>query len=336
METEGIQVQVKENQEKETIVSRDLEDAKQASEGIREKYDALDTYLAELEEAISKAGNEKNKSNMEMGSLEGRINVLKEQINTEQMNAEHIAGRMRAIDSEIQMKMAQAATYEEERSVIADQVKTAVNELKEAEEVLYSEEEKIRLLEQQIEEGKSSIIDILNEKASLTVKQQRYETMLEQVNVRRSEVCQKLLKFKSDESEQEEQLGALQKEADEIETRIAEGQEAQAFSENRAEELEGEVKRLNKNLNDKQQEYHTSYTKLESLRNIAERYEGYGGSIRRIMEVRDRVHGIHGVVADLITVPKKNMKLPLRPLLAEAFRISLLIPKKLPSSSLNT
>lgn len=305
METEGIQVQMKENQEKETIVAHDLEDAKQTSEGIREEYDVLDTYLAELEEAISKAGNEKNKTNMEMGSLEGRINVLKEQINTEQMNAEHIAGRMRAIHSEIQMKMAQAAAYEEERSLIADQVKSAANELKDAEEVLNSEDEKIHLFEQQIEEGKSGIIDILNEKASLTAKQQRYETMLEQVNVRRSEVCQKLLKFKSDESEQDERLEALQKEADEIETKISESQEAQAFSENRAEELEGEVKRLNKNLNDKQQEYHTSYTKLESLRNIAERYEGYGGSIRRIMEVRDRIHGIHGVVADLVKVPKK-------------------------------
>lgn len=305
METEGIQVQMKENQEKETIVAHDLEDAKQTSEGIREEYDVLDTYLAELEEAISKAGNEKNKTNMEMGNLEGRINVLKEQINTEQMNAEHIAGRMRAIHAEVQMKMAQAATYEEERSLIADQVKSAANELKDAEEVLNSEDEKIHLFEQQIEEGKSGIIDILNEKASLTAKQQRYETMLEQVNVRRSEVCQKLLKFKSDESEQDERLKALQKEADEIETKISESQEAQAFSENRAEELEGEVKRLNKNLNDKQQEYHTSYTKLESLRNIAERYEGYGGSIRRIMEVRDRIHGIHGVVADLVKVPKK-------------------------------
>ncbi|MDR7813974.1 chromosome segregation protein SMC [Lacrimispora sp.] len=305
METEGIQVQMKENQEKETIVAHDLEDAKQTSEGIREEYDVLDTYLAELEEAISKAGNEKNKTNMEMGNLEGRINVLKEQINTEQMNAEHIAGRMRAIHAEIQMKMAQAASYEEERSLIADQVKSAANELKDAEEVLNSEDEKIHLYEQQIEEGKSGIIDILNEKASLTAKQQRYETMLEQVNVRRSEVCQKLLKFKSDESEQDERLEALQKEADEIETKISKSQEAQAFSENRAEELEGEVKRLNKNLNDKQQEYHTSYTKLESLRNITERYEGYGGSIRRIMEVRDRIHGIHGVVADLVKVPKK-------------------------------
>nr|APO30177.1 MsbA_rel: ABC transporter, permease/ATP-binding [uncultured bacterium] len=36
------------------------------------------------------------------------------------------------------------------------------------------------------------------------------------------------------------------------------------------------------------------------LRNLAERYDGYGNSIRRVMEVRDRIHGIHGVVADLI------------------------------------
>ncbi|MEY8352030.1 chromosome segregation protein SMC [Lachnospiraceae bacterium 54-53] len=305
METEGLRVQMKEAEEKETIVSRDLEEAKQTSEGIREEYDALDTYLSELDESINGARNEKNQSSMEIGNLEGRINVLKEQINTEQMNAEHIAGRIRTIHSDIESKNSQAASYEEERSRIAGQVKAASEGLKEAEDILSAEEGRIHLLEQQIEEGKGSIIDLLNEKASLTARQQRYETMLEQANVRRSEVCQKLLKFKSDESEQEEQLSALLKEAQEIEDGISRRNDAQAFSENRTEELEGEVRRLNKNLNDRQQEYHTSYTKLESLKNIAERYEGYGGSIRRVMEVRDRVRGIHGVVADLIAVPKK-------------------------------
>ena len=44
-------------------------------------------------------------------------------------------------------------------------------------------------------ETAQSIIDTLNEKASINARQQRYETMLEQVNVRRSEVCQKLLKY---------------------------------------------------------------------------------------------------------------------------------------------
>jgi chromosome segregation protein len=305
METEGLRLQMKENEDKENIVARDLEDARQTSEGIREEYDALDTYLSELDESITALRNEKNVSNMETGNLEGRINVLKEQINTEHMNAEHIAGRVKSIHSEVDLKQTQKVSYEEARAEIANQVKSAVEKLKEAEEILSSEDERIRLFEQQIDEGKSHIIDLLNEKASFTAKQQRYEAMLEQVNVRRSEVLQKLLKFKSDESEQDEQLIKLQKEADEIDEGIAKGDETQAFCETKTEELVGQVKRLNKNLNDKQQEYHTSYTKLESLKNIAERYDGYGGSIRKVMEVRDRVHGIHGVVADLIAVPKK-------------------------------
>lgn len=305
METEGLRFQMKEVDEKEVIVSRDLEEAKNASEGIREQYETLDTYLSQLDESILVSRNEKNNSDIETGNLQGRINVLKEQINTEQMNAEHIADRVRSIHSEMDMKKSQASSYEEERSVIAESVKTAMEQLKQGESVLAAEDEKIHLLEQRIESGKGSIIELLNEKATLNARQQRYETMLEQVNVRRSEVLQKLLKYKSDESEQDQQLLILQKEADEIDAGILKYNELQEQGESRAGELEHEVKRLGKNLNDRQQEYHTNSTKLESLRNLAERYEGYGGSIRRVMEVKDRVHGIHGVVADLITVSKK-------------------------------
>ena len=49
----------------------------------------------------------------------------------------------------------------------------------------------------EIEQAKSEIIQALNDKADLTARQQHYETMLEQVNLRRSEVSQKLLRFKS-------------------------------------------------------------------------------------------------------------------------------------------
>ena len=74
---------------------------------------------------------------------------------------------------------------------------------------------------------------------------------------------------------------------------------AQTECEGQVTQYEEEVRRMTRSLNEKQQEYRTAYTKLESLKNLAERYEGYGGSIRRVMEVRDRVHGIRGVVADL-------------------------------------
>lgn len=305
LETAGTRSQLKETEEKAAIVSKDLEDTRQASEHIRVEYETLDALLSGLEAAAGEARTALSESNMEKGTLEGRVGVLNEQINTEKMNAEHIGKRMTAIHGEIADKKTKVSAYEEERSGIAAQVKESLERLAAAEEALKEKDEEIRALEEEIESGKGSIIDTLNEKASINARQQRYETMLEQVNVRRSEVCQKLLKYKSDESEQDGQLDELNRQLEEIEAEIASLGDAQATAETRTEELEHEVRRLNKNLNDRQQEYHTSYTKLESLKNIAERYEGYGGSIRRVMEVRDRIHGIHGVVADLITVPKK-------------------------------
>ena len=53
-----------------------------------------------------------------------------------------------------------------------------------------------------------------------------------------------------------------------------------------------------------QTSYHREASRLESLRNLTERYDGYGNSIRRVMEQKERVPGIQGVVADLIQVNK--------------------------------
>ena len=68
--------------------------------------------------------------------------------------------------------------------------------------------------------------------------------------------------------------------------------------------LRSQMEEQNKKLEQGQTAYHREASRLESLRNIAERYEGYGNSIRRVMEQKDRQPGIHGVVADLIKVEK--------------------------------
>ena len=46
-------------------------------------------------------------------------------------------------------------------------------------------------------------------------------------------------------------------------------------------------------------------SKLETLRNISERYEGYGQSVQNVMALKNRIPGIHGVVADLVTTKKE-------------------------------
>lgn len=305
METEGIQTQMKDVVGKETIVSADLEQGTSQSDKMKEEYERIEGVLAELENQIT--GNRSRLSQAEMlsGNLEGQINVLNEQINTERMNADHINSRIQTIQTEVKNRQEQIDAYETDNAGITEAALEGKTRQEEAENKLRSEEESIMHLDQKIEAAKSSIIAGLNEKASLSAREQRFEAMLEQVQVRRSEVCQRLLKFKSDESVQDEQLIIEQKRLKEVEEKLGQLELSQTEREGEIAACEQEVKRLTRNLNDKHQEYHTAYTRLESLRNLAERYEGYGNSIRRVMEVKDRIRGIRGVVADLVTTEKE-------------------------------
>ena len=305
MENGQIREQLAQTEEKKKILSEDLEASKGQEAQLKMEYDRLEEEISRTEAEMSSGREALNQETVLKGNLEGRINVLKEQIHTEEINQEHLESRRQAICSDLETREGQLRDYGAQRGELEVQGAQVADRNEEARKRLESRDAAIRLLEQQTQEEKSQIIGALNEKAGLNARQQRYEAMLEQVNLRRSEVSQKLLKYKSDESVQEEQIQKEQAALSEVEENLKETRTAITQTETELAAGEEEQRRLNVRLNHIQQEYHTSYTKLESLRNLAERYEGYGGSIRRVMEVRDRIHGIHGVVADLIAVEQK-------------------------------
>ncbi len=290
---------------REGIVSGDLEEAKGAADRIREDYDRLSAEMSQLEEKLTKSRELLNQENLKKGSLEGQINVLNEQINTEKMNVEHLKNRMAAIGEEMGRRQEKLLEYGGEAKSLSAKTDEISESQRRAEDALKEADFLIQSIEQRIEEGKSQIIDTLNERASVTARRQRYETMLEQVNVRRSEISQKLLKIKSDESVQEEQLKKEQEKSLALKKRLEAILKEQGEQEKGIEQAEAEIRRISRNLNEKHQAYQSAYSRLESLKNIAERYEGYGNSIRRVMDVKDRIRGIHGVVADLITTEKE-------------------------------
>ena len=304
-ESEALKVQLKEVKDREDMVSGHLEEVRGQSEKIRATYGVLDENLSLLDREIEENRSKKNQAGLRKGNLEGRINVLLEQIHTEKINAEHIASRIHAIEQETEDKKSQIEQYGKENQDLNVQAEESLKKQEQAEESLRREDEHIMLLDQKVESGKGSIIVTLNEKASLTARQQRYETMMEQVQMRRSEVAQKLLKTKSDESIQEEQKKAEETRLKQIKEHLETLEDRQRETQVQIENLEQDLRRLNRNVNEQQQQYQADYSKLESLRNLAERYDGYGNSIRRVMEVRDRVRGIHGVVADIITTQKE-------------------------------
>lgn len=305
MESEQNEKQLQEIAQKEQILSGDLQDTLAQSEQLKEAYEKLETEIASLDHTLTEQRNQMNQAEMKKGSLEGQINVLKEQINTEKMNAEHIRSRMEAMEHSMQEKMGQLAQYQKDHAGIAEAEGASRSNQEAAEAELMHLDETLMLMEQQIEDARTRVMNGMNESASIHAQDQRFEAMLEQVQVRRSEVCQKLLKFKSDESVQDEQLEVEQEKLEETKAGLEKLELSQTEGEGQLSQYEEEVHRLTRVFNETQQKYRSAYAKLESLKNLAERYEGYGGSIRRVMEVRDRVHGIRGVVADLISTEKQ-------------------------------
>ncbi len=305
IESEEIRGQIRDAEKKMTVVSGDMEEASAESERQKAEYDRLEQELAGLDAGINEKRTMLGRTEMLGGNLEGQINVLKEQINTERLRAEHMEERTRTLKREIEEKKERIASYEKDNAGITEAAREGRRKQQEAETRLNEDDARIRKLEQELEQAKSDVITGLNERASLTAREQRFEAMLEQVQMRRAEVSQRLLKIKSDESQLELQLEGERKKLANAREALTNLEAAQTVCEEELAGLEADGRRLSRNLGEKQKEYHTANTRLESLRNLAERYEGYGNSIRKVMETRDRVHGIRGVVADLVATDKK-------------------------------
>ena len=160
-------------------------------------------------------------------------------------------------------------------------------------------------LNRTIENGKNEIIQSLNEKAATKTKMSRYDTMLEQIQIRKAELSKRLLQAKSEDEEQEEVIQNFKAELEQIKGAIEglkkEGREKEA----RFNEIQSVLRTKNEEVNQANITFHKEKSRLESLKNITERYDGYGNSIKKVMEKKDSEKGIHGVVADLIKVDKK-------------------------------
>lgn len=135
-------------------------------------------------------------------------------------------------------------------------------------------------------------------------KVQRFDAMLEQLNIRKAEISQRILRLKSEEEVLEKERLNAQKQYDAVTAVIHSTNEECVRLDGEVQKLQDELKKQNSQMEIGQTAYHREASRLESLKNITERYDGYGNSIRRVMEQKNHVPGIRGVVADIIHVEK--------------------------------
>lgn len=289
---------------KKDICREDLDKANKMYEDTKLEYKKLEDEIEELSNIITSNIELQNELSLNKGNLEGKINLLLEQIKSSKLNDEHLSERKAQIDKQLDSKQKELAEYEENLSAIDKEISILTHD-NEDEKELEELEEHIKDINKTINELKAFIIDNLNEKSNVKSKVQHYETMIDQINIRKSGVNKQLLKNKSDANAQEELIASLEKECEETETRVDSVKTTiNKLQEDHNSKLK-EIKDIDAKMDMAQQQYHIEKSKLESLKNITERYDGYGNSIRKVMELKESNKGIIGVVADIIKVDTK-------------------------------
>ena len=305
LESSRIAEQSKEVEEKFRIADAQLTESNAAHEKIKEEYEKLGNDMAELDERINVLRETINNSSMTKSKLESQIQILTEQIHAAEMTDEHMQGRLDAIEKDKQERLDANQKYYSEKEKLDAQLA----ELLERQTVKQQEQETIQQEIQQcnetIERGQKELYQLLNNKGTIASKQQRFDTMIEQINIRKAELGQRLLSRKTQEEDLNSVLATYEQEFDAVNQEIIalKAQEEELTA--KENEWRQKSKENARKFEEKQTAFHKNQSRLDSLRDIAERYDGYGNSIRRVMEQKSSHKGILGVVSDLIQVEKK-------------------------------
>lgn len=292
-------------EEKYQIAQKQLQEVTIQFDQARIEYEELTQGLEQTETEITSTRKAINDAAVKKGQLEGEINVLQEQIHTAHMSQEHYLSRKEAIEKDqaerIRLKQeyaGQKADLDRQLSDISDRHKALDQKLKEL-------RERIAACNETVERGKNEIIELLNHKGTIKGHQQRIDTMIEQINIRGAQLNQRKLRRKSEEADIEAVIARHGETLQELERRIAQLgiKEKECMDGRRMQQQQMDA--AQKELEQTTGAYHKAQSRYETLRNIAERYDGYGNSIRRVMEQKEKNPGIHGVVADLMKVDKK-------------------------------
>ena len=305
------------------IILKNIENLKAKSEGIHED-------LKQLDESLAKTRGERSAAEQSAASHEERKETL-------ESIAEETRTQLMEVIDELNHLVSQEQIDKERLGVIAENQERLTDEIQELQEKLQREEENQKsLLEgsRQTEERFVQAKTVLDEKVELYDSlSQKLASLMQQADQHKNEVFE----HSGDRSSAEAEISSLQRMAETLERRKAallsdkdSGEDSNKETLDNLNQMRHEKERIVDNLEHikeqrllKKEEFaamredekklsrtfedlRISLSQLSARKKTIEEmesnYEGYNYAVRYIM--RSGLSGIHGVVADLITVPE--------------------------------
>ncbi len=305
LELEHLRGTMNELQQKISLSDGQFREVSDQYEQTKARYEHIERQLEIIDQGIEETRTKEKEASVLHEQLEGRLNVLREQGNTARLSEGHLSERISDLSANQEKASEQ---YEENQRALKenkDQLETLISRQEDQTGKLHRIQSQIESLAAQIEHDKEQVIALLNNKATIRAERQKFETMLEQLALRKSELSQKSVLVFSDQEKQDHLAKELQGQLGQLAAEIEKWTNECGAVDGQLAEIRTFMQKQNEALLATQSQYHKDRSRLESLTNLTERYEGYGNSIRRIMEKKKQNPDILGVVADLIHTEKK-------------------------------
>ncbi len=288
-----------------TNIKEELENADGEYEAAKFECEKIEAELESLDESALRIAAENEEIEKDRQDAALLINEIKEKIRFSELNRSMIGEQIEKMMSDMSRH---EENLENQKSSLKDLIVLMKKQKEEAEEKnaeLENIRKKLSMENETGSEQKGRLINLLNEITSIKETKQHFITLTEQNEVNESQLNGRLIMLAEAHKTHKDEELKHKKAYDDLCEIIRQKEELLKTHEERIAAFKQKLAETDNKLSEASVKYHRAQSLLESLLNLSERYEGYGHSVKKIMEQRDKNPGIMGVVAEIISTDKK-------------------------------
>ena len=275
---------IEETNEKIEINKRDIKAVKEKKIAFNEKYNEIENQITKIDLEISEFKDFITENTALSENLKGQVNVIREQINSEMTSNKGRIDRINSLEKSITTNIEELKKELQVLNVLKGQIeliKTSNTDMEEG--------------EVQFNADLGTITNSIN-KATKSIKDASGEDFVFDINNQNTLFADDLNIAGIDEK---------RKELIEVDNKIKEQIATINDFNNKLSVNHSDLEKINNELMEAQNLFHSEETRLDTLKNLLERYEGYGNTVKIVLDNKSKFAGIKGVVADLIETKKE-------------------------------
>lgn len=305
IENEKNTSRIEELKGQEETASRDLEDARNRNEALRQSLEQLQEKRRQLEGKIEALRSRITDASIVRGRIEGDIKVLEEQIRASKQRAQRLSQQEEILKKDIGERREQEESFLSQIRQAKEEAARIERAYEAAKNALSDSSGKVQELRDRIEQTREGMLSQMDLRANIKSQLASLETLAAQEAGRRDQVEKELSLISGEQAQTDDVISALRVEFSALGKKVRELQEGQKEIEEKIAAHKTTLGDSDALLQKAQFSWHQEKSRLEALVNLAERYEGYGGSVRRVMQEKKRDPGLIGSVAELLGTDKK-------------------------------